>query len=116
MEGEPHVVHTAKKPEPEIASKVEVPDYAHLLPEPIRQFTRSIQDAEHLSFIQGGGHGGSHPHLAHEFITALVEGREPYPNAVQSANWTGVGICAHQSALEGGGIVRLPEFTRQGAK
>jgi hypothetical protein len=29
--------------------------YAHKLPEPIRKFTRSIQDAEHLSFIQGGG-------------------------------------------------------------
>ena len=37
---EPHVIHTAKKPEPEIPSKVEVPDFAHLLPEPIRQFTQ----------------------------------------------------------------------------
>ena len=26
----------------------EVPDFAHLLPEPIRPFTRTIQDAEHL--------------------------------------------------------------------
>ena len=33
VEDEPHVLHTAKKPEPEIASKVEVPDFAHLLPE-----------------------------------------------------------------------------------
>lgn len=111
VEGEPHVLHTAKKPEPEIASKVEVPDYAHLLPEPIRPFTRSIQDAEHLSFVQGGGHGGSHPHLVNEFVSALVQNRDPWPNAVQSANWTCVGICAHQSALKGGEIVRLPEFT-----
>ena len=63
VENEPHVIHTAKKPEPEIATKVEVPDYAHLLPEPIRMFTKSIQDADHLSFIQGGGHGGSQPAL-----------------------------------------------------
>lgn len=111
VEGEPHILHTAKKPEPEIASKVEVPDYAHLLPEQIRQFTRSIQDAEHLSFIQGGGHGGSHPHLVNEFLSALTQGRQPWPNAVQSANWTCVGICAHESALQGGAIVRLPEFT-----
>jgi predicted dehydrogenase len=111
VEGEPHVLHTAKKPEPEIPSKVEVPDFAHLLPEPIRQFTRSIQDAEHLSFIQGGGHGGSHPHLVNEFLSALAQDRDPWPNAVQSANWTCVGLCAHQSAQQGGVIVRLPAFT-----
>ena len=56
------VLHTAKKPEPEIAERVEVPDYAHLLPEPICKFTRRVADEDHLSFIQGGGHGGSHPH------------------------------------------------------
>ncbi|MCE9607676.1 MAG: Gfo/Idh/MocA family oxidoreductase [Planctomycetia bacterium] len=111
VEGEPHVLHTAKKPEPEIASKVEVPDFAHLLPEPIRKFTRSIQDADHLSFIQGGGHGGSHPHMVNEMVSALLQNRDPWPNAVTSANWTCVGICAHESAMKGGEIVRLPEFT-----
>ncbi len=111
VEGQPHVLHTAKKPEPEIPSTVEVPDYAHLLPEPIRPFTQTIQDAEHLSFIQGAGHGGSHPHLVNEFVSSLVEDRDPWPNAVQSANWTCVGICAHQSTEQGGKIVPLPDFT-----
>jgi predicted dehydrogenase len=113
VEHEPHILHTAKKPEPEIPSKITVPDYAHLLPEPIRRFTQpsAIHDAEHLSFVQGGGHGGSHPHLVHAFLTALAENRDPWPNAVQSANWTCVGICAHQSAVQGGGIVKLPDFT-----
>ena len=113
VEHEPHIIHTAKKPEPEIPSKVQVPDFAHLLPEPIRRFTlpQEIHDAQHLSFIQGGGHGGSHPHLVNEFVTALTSNRDPWPNAVQSANWTCVGICAHQSAEKGGEIVRLPEFT-----
>jgi predicted dehydrogenase len=111
VEGQEHVIHTAKKPEPEIPQRVKVPDYAHLLPEEIRPFTGTIQDAEHLSFIQGGGHGGSHPHLVNEFVNALVEDRDPWPNAVTSANWTCVGICAHQSATQGGEIVRLPEFT-----
>ena len=111
VEGQPHVLHTAKKPEPEIPSAIEVPDYAHLLPEPIRPFTQTIQDAEHLSFIQGAGHGGSHPHLVNEFVSALVEDRDPWPNAVQSANWTCVGICAHQSTEQGGKIVPLPDFT-----
>jgi len=113
VEHEPHIIHTAKKPEPEIPSKVTVPDYAHLLPEPIRRFTQpaEIHDSQHLSFIQGGGHGGSHPHLVHEFLSALRDNRDPWPNATQSANWTCVGICAHQSALRGGEIVRLPGFT-----
>ena len=112
IEGEEHVLHTAKKPEPEIPSRVAVPDYAQLLPEPIRPFTQAIQDAEHLSFIQGAGHGGSHPHLVNEFVSALVEDRDPWPAAVTSANWTCVGICAHDSATKGGAVVNLPAFTR----
>jgi len=113
VEHQPHIIHTAKKPEPEIPSKIEVPDFAHLLPEPIRSFTQpaAIHDAQHLSFLQGGGHGGSHPHLVNEYVSALVQNRDPWPNATLSANWTCVGICAHQSALKGGEIVRLPEFT-----
>ena len=111
VEGESHVLHTAKKPEHEIAEKIEVPDYAHLLPEEVRQFTQSIQDADHLSFIQGGGHGGSHPHMVNEMLSALAENRDPWPNAVTSANWTCVGICAHQSTEKGGERVNLPAFT-----
>ncbi|MHC4401125.1 MAG: Gfo/Idh/MocA family protein [Planctomycetota bacterium] len=111
VEDEEHVIHTAKKPEAEIPVKVTVPDYGHLLPEEVRPFTSTIQDAEHLSFIQGAGHGGSHPHLANEFVSALLEDRDPWPNAVESANWTCVGICAHESATKGGEIVRLPDFT-----
>jgi predicted dehydrogenase len=113
IENEPHVLHTAKKPEPEIPEAVDVPDFAHLLPEAIQKFTRpqEIHDADHLSFIQGGGHGGSHPHLVHEFVSAIRDDRDPWPNAVQSANWTCVGICAHDSAMNGGKIVQLPDFT-----
>ena len=111
IEDEEHVIHTAKKPEPEIPERVSVPDYAHRLPEEIQMFTSTIQDAAHLSFIQGAGHGGSHPHLVNEFVSALTAGRDPWPNAVTSANWTCVGICAHQSAQQGGAIVHLPRFT-----
>lgn len=115
IEGKPLVVHTAKKPEPEIPEEVESPDYAHLLPEPIQHFTtRGVYDTDekqHLSFTQGAGHGGSHPHLVHEFLTALVEDRHPYPNARQSANITCVGILAHESAMKGGERIDLPDFT-----
>ena len=111
VEGEPSILHVAKRPEAEIPEKVDIPDFAHLLPEPIEKFTQSIEDADHLSFVQGGGHGGSHPHMVNEFLSALVEDRDPWPNAKTSANWTSVGICAHQSAEQGGARVDLPAFT-----
>ncbi len=115
IEGKPLVVHTAKKPEPEIPEEMESPDFAKLLPEEIQTFTShgvyDTDDNTHLSFTQGAGHGGSHPHLVHEFLIALVDGLQPYPNAVQSANITCVGILAHDSAMKGGEIIRLPDFT-----
>ncbi|MCW5515565.1 Gfo/Idh/MocA family oxidoreductase [Muriicola sp. Z0-33] len=115
IEGKPLVVHTAKKPEPEIPEEVESPDFAKLLPEEIQRFTTQgvydTDDNQHLSFTQGAGHGGSHPHLVHAFVDALITGKSPYPNASQSANITCVGILAHESALKGGQLIKLPEFT-----
>jgi predicted dehydrogenase len=110
IEHEDSVIHTGEVPE-----RVKIPDYAHLLPAEIAPFTQQgvydADDNQHLSFIQGSGHGGSHPHLVHEFVSALAERRSPYPNAAQSANITCVGILAHESAMEGGKIKQLPDFT-----
>jgi predicted dehydrogenase len=118
VENEDPVIHTKSTPEqplaePEIPQKVKVPDYAHRLPEGIRRFTQpaAIQDADHLSFLQGGGHGGSHPHLVHAFLSALRGERPPLPDADTSANWTMVGLCAHESAMKGGDRVAIPTFT-----
>lgn len=112
VDGDDPVLHTGG----EKVEKVKVPDYAHLLPEPIRPFTtKGVYDAEahaHLSFIQGSGHGGSHPHLAHEFLMSIVEDRPSFPDVYQSVNWTMVGICAHESAMRGGAIVKLPDFRK----
>ncbi len=114
IEGEDPVIHTAKKPEHEIPERVKVPDYAHYLPEEIQPFTTQgvydLAENTHLSFTQGSGHGGSHPHMVHEFVSAIVEDREPFPNAVQSANWTSVGILAHDSAMDGGKLKNLPDY------
>ncbi len=110
IEHEDSVIHTGESPE-----KVKIPDYAHLLPKEIQHFTSAgVYDSEenqHLSFIQGSGHGGSHPHLVNEFINALLENRNPYPDARESANITCVGILAHESAMKGGEIIHLPDFT-----
>jgi predicted dehydrogenase len=111
VEGERHVVHFGESP-----SRVTIPDYAHLLPEEIQLFTTGGVyseggEAAHRSFIQGGGHGGSHPHLAHRLLMAVAGEEEPYPNAVQAANITCAGILSHESALQGGVLVPLPEWT-----
>src|SRR5271167_2923021 len=117
VENEDPVIHTKSTHllplgEPEIPRRVKVPDYAHLLPEPIRRFTQpaAIQDAEHLSFLQGGGHGGSHPHLVHAFLSAVKGERPASPDAATSANWTMVGLCAHESAMKGGEKIVIPTF------
>ncbi|SEF18774.1 Gfo/Idh/MocA family protein [Jiangella alba] len=108
-QGSGHVLHVG-----EIPKTVEIPDFAHRLPPEIAPFTtRGVYDAEneHLSFVQGSGHGGSHPHLAHEFVRSIVEGRAPAIDEVTAANWTSVGICAHESAMNGGARVAIPDYT-----
>jgi predicted dehydrogenase len=110
IENEDPVLHVGEKPE-----RVKVPDFARLLPQEIGRFTtKGVYDDQHahLSFIQGGGHGGSHPHLVHEFVSSIVERRPSFPNVYQSVNWTCAGICAHESAMRGGAMVKLPVFTR----
>lgn len=94
--------------------RVHVPDYGYLLPKEIAAFTGGgvydDKDNVHTSFIQGAGHGGSHPHLAHEFVSAILEGRDSLVDAVRAANWTMTGICAHESAMAGGKRIELPKI------
>ena len=108
LEGEEPVLHMRGLPEPQVPRRVKVPDFAGRLPEGIRKFTGAIHDATHLSFLQGAGHGGSHPHLAHNFLMAVLGQQPAFPDAPTSANWTLVGICAHESAMKGGERVQIP--------
>ncbi|GAA1013054.1 oxidoreductase [Acrocarpospora pleiomorpha] len=101
-----HLLHVDDVPQ-----LVEVPDFAARLPEEIRPFTTNgvySDENEHLSFIQGSGHGGSHPHLAHEFVTSIVEGRPAAIDHLVAANWTSVGLLAHESAKRGGEKIYIP--------
>ena len=120
VEGQDPVIHTKSTTahpisESEIPGRVQVPDYGCRLPEPIQRFTTkgvySLDEGEHhLSFTQGGGHGGSHPHLVHAFLSAVRGERPALPDAETSANWTMVGLCAHESAMNGGKRVVIPTF------
>lgn len=57
-----------------------------------------------------GGHGGSHPHLVHEFVRSIVEERPPAVDAVTAAHWTGAGITANESSLRGGELLAVPDY------
>ena len=54
------------------------PDRQDLLPTEVARHTtrfKATASHTHLSFEQGGGNHGSHPHMVHEFVSAIVEGR-----------------------------------------
>lgn len=77
--------------------RVKIPYRPDLLPAEIQPFAE-------------GGHGGSHPHLVHEFISSIVDERRPSIDEIKAANWTATGICANESALSNGDAVEIPGF------
>ena len=94
---------------------VEMPNYHHLLPEPLQRFTVGdgydpLNPQESLKKGAGGGHHGSHAHLANEFVMSIVEDRKPAIDEVLSANITAAGICAHTSAMQNGASTEIPVF------
>lgn len=56
------------------------------------------------------GHEGSHTFLTHEFVDALVKGRQPAVNVYEALAYTAPGIIAHQSALKDGMQMKIPSF------
>jgi predicted dehydrogenase len=121
IEGQESVVFRMEKLQPGRGRPIKVerlvaPDRRDLLPSSIQRFTqRGVYDESnpHLSFLQGGGHGGSHPHLVHEFISSIVEGRIPEVDVIRAADITAAGICAHESAMNGGRRVDIPRFAQR---
>ena len=93
--------------------KIEPPDRPDLLPPELAAFARDTQ------FVPGVGHvpvptlahhGGSHPHLVHEFVSAITEQRRSRVDGVTAAAWTAPGICGHASALAGGEWMEVPDY------
>jgi len=75
----------------------EQPDWwaTDMLPQPLR----------HKS-----GHEGSHTFLTHEFIDAVINERKPAVDIYEALAYTVPGIIAHQSALQGGKLLKIPQF------
>jgi len=58
----------------------------------------------------GNGHEGSHQFLIHDFVTACAEKRHPANNVWQAARYLVPGLIAHESALQGGVLLDVPDF------
>ena len=79
--------------------RYEQPDWwkTDMLPEPLRH---------------DSGHHGSHTFLTHEFIDALTHDRRPTVDIYEALAYTVPGIVAHESALQGGALMKVPQFDR----
>ncbi|ASN22067.1 Gfo/Idh/MocA family protein [Arthrobacter sp. YN] len=94
---------------------VHPPDRVAHLPEEVRMFSRPAVFSPHPSLPAidvPSHHGGSHPHLVHEFITSIAEGRKSRIDEFTAADWCAAGVAAHDSALHEGEKVDIPDFRR----
>ncbi|MBQ2278952.1 MAG: Gfo/Idh/MocA family oxidoreductase [Clostridia bacterium] len=92
-----------------------MPNYYADLPEELWRFTVGgnydpLNPQESLKKGAGAGHHGSHAHLVHEFVMSCIEERKPWIDEVLGGNITAAGICAHESAMNNGAPVIVPEF------
>jgi predicted dehydrogenase len=62
--------------------------------------------------MPAGGHGGSHGFLSNEFISSILENREPLINVYEALAMTVPGIVAHKSALREGETLKVPQYVR----
>jgi hypothetical protein len=45
-----------------------------------------------------------------EFVTAILQERKPLVDIAKALNLTVAGIVAHQSALKGGDLLKIPQY------
>ena len=91
-----------------------LPDHSEILPPEIRRFTVKSKFYDETnpqnSFEAGGGHGGAHPYMVHEFVSSILENRRPWIDEIRAAQWNAPGLCAHESALRHGEGVDIPQY------
>ncbi|OPZ30849.1 MAG: Glycosyl hydrolase family 109 protein 1 precursor [Lentisphaerae bacterium ADurb.BinA184] len=105
----------AALPKPEVTALTPAEMFDPLPPEVQLAFKRvmhrDLDEAKLLSLdFTPRGHGGSHPYLVHEFISAVAERRQPAINIWEAVRYMAMGVAAHQSALEDGETVTVPDW------
>ena len=82
-----------------------------LPPEVFEAFSEAMADeGSGKGDFFAGGHGGSHPYLVHEFVSAVAERRRPRISAWDAAMYMSMGVAAHKSACRDGEIVKVFDF------
>lgn len=61
--------------------------------------------------VVAGGHRGSHGYLTEEFVSAILQDRQPLVDIHMALNLTVSGIIAHESALRDGELMKIPVWT-----
>jgi predicted dehydrogenase len=118
VEGGPAVTYVAgpqdgaQRGRPIVRTELHVPDRVDTLPEELRRFTRpGIWTPDGLPPMRvEAWHGGSHPHLVHEFVSAVHGGRRSAIDERVAASITAPGIVAHESALLRGAMLEVPAY------
>ncbi|SCM57255.1 Gfo/Idh/MocA family protein [Petrimonas mucosa] len=64
------------------------------------------------SLRYNSGHEGSHTFITHEFIDSIINDRTPEVDIYQALAMTAPGIVAHQSAIKGGELLKIPSFDK----
>ncbi|NND07237.1 MAG: Gfo/Idh/MocA family oxidoreductase [Saprospiraceae bacterium] len=60
--------------------------------------------------VEPGGHGGSHGQLTNNFIESILLDQKPIVDVSEALNMTLAGVIAHQSALNGGEWMKIPQY------
>jgi predicted dehydrogenase len=61
--------------------------------------------------VSPGEHGGSHGHLADDFIDAILRGRKPQVDVIDALNMTVPGYYAHLSSVKHGETLTIPQYS-----
>ncbi|MCK5758151.1 MAG: Gfo/Idh/MocA family oxidoreductase [Clostridiales bacterium] len=102
----PNPLKTELAADKELMAKVQSEDGTHLGAAP-------IQNVKELPIEYQGernGHRGSHHFLVHDFITCIENNRMPANNVWQAARYMVPGIVAHESAIQNGKLLPVPDF------
>ncbi|MCD6322651.1 MAG: Gfo/Idh/MocA family oxidoreductase [Clostridiales bacterium] len=102
----PNPLKTELAGDKELMAKVQSEDGTHLGVAP-------IQNVKELPIEYQGernGHRGSHHFLINDFVTCIENNRMPANNVWQAARYMVPGIIAHESAVQGGVLLEIPDF------
>ena len=107
---------TAPTPEPKENKYTKLTDEEMRDPLPeevVAAFTEAVKEEKGHGDFMFGGHGGSHPYLVHEFVSAVAERRRPAISAWDAAMYMAMGVAAHQSAARDGELIKVVDFGKR---